>query len=125
MGTPDDNEMCATRRISDNGQRRQCVSGLEKHMIDGNDDLLGLKIELDRNFLERIDGGSIHIGMTRFTKTSIADGYTESFQQRLENGRSTIHSGGLNDLWGEQPPTGARSRCSVTVVHGCVSMAPV
>jgi hypothetical protein len=125
MGTPRHNEMRAARGICDNGQRRQRVSGFEKHMIDGNDDLLGLKIEFGRNFLEGINGRSIHIGMTCFTKTPIADGHTESFQQRLENGRSTIHRGGLDNLWGEQPPTGARSRCSVAADHGCVAMTPV
>ena len=72
-------------------------------MIGGQHDLLRLYACLACYLLKGINGGSINIGLARFAKSSIAYGYAESLQQRLERRGSAIHAGRLNNFGREKP----------------------
>jgi len=60
-------------------------------MIDRDQDLLRIQTQLDGNFLDRVQGRSVYLGLAGFAEPAVADRRSESVQQRFQRCRTAVH----------------------------------
>src|SRR5579884_2429647 len=65
-------------------------------MVCRNDDLFGVETKFLGGFLDRINRGSVHIGLTSFAQASITGVHAKAFEHTLERSGPAIHIRGLN-----------------------------
>src|SRR6266853_4390456 len=84
--TPHHHEMRkAARKPRDDQSWKQCSFGKEE-MVHRRHNLFSVKAELDSEFFNRIDRGSIHVGLAGLTESAITDRDTEAFEEALQRG---------------------------------------
>ena len=73
----------------------------QQHMIHRKHDLFSGNAKLVGDFIERIDGSAVDIGLAGFAEASVMDVDTETFEETLESGGAAIHVGGLDGFGNE------------------------
>ena len=73
----------------------------QQHMIHRKHDLFGGDAKLVGDFIERIDGSAVDIGLASFAEASVMDVDAETFEETLESGGAAIHVGGLDGFGNE------------------------
>ena len=77
--------------------------------------LLGLEAQLLGDFLQRVDGRAVHVGVAGLAQPPVAERPVEGLQEAGERGGAAVHRRALHDLGREK--RGARRR------HGAGSFA--
>ena len=96
--TPHHHKMSkAARMPRDDQSRKQCGFGKEE-MVNRRHDLFSVETKLNGEFFNRIDGGSIHVGLAGLTETTITDGDIEAFEEALQRGWPAVHCRCLYDF---------------------------
>ena len=78
-------------RLPYQDQRRQGPGFIEQKMIWRQHHLLGIKTQVQKQILDRVDRSTVNRGLTGFAKPAIAYGDAKAFKDRLEGGRSAVH----------------------------------
>ncbi len=78
-------------RQAHHDQRRQRVRLAQQEMVGRDHDLLGVEAKLDRDLLDDINRGAVHLGLARLAQAAEARRDAVALQQRLEGRRAAIH----------------------------------
>jgi hypothetical protein len=75
-------------------------------MVHGEHDLLRFDAEFVGDNFQRVDGGTVDIGLAGFTEASVVDVDAETFEEAFEGGGSAVHVGGLDHFGDEEAGAG-------------------
>ncbi len=90
--------MRQTGRETDHGHSGKRAGFVQQHVIDGQDDLLGIEAELNRDLFDRIDGRAVDVGLAGLAQAWVAGTDSEPLDQTLETRRPAIHRRRLHHL---------------------------
>src|SRR5437868_12182414 len=102
-----------TVRLDDDGDGGEGTCLCQQHMIYRKHDLFGGDTELVRDFVERVYGRAVNVGLASFAEASVVDVDAETFEKALERGGAAIHVGGLDGFGNEKPGGHRRVRSTI------------
>ena len=103
MSTPRDDEVRAAVCASDHRDRRERRRFGQEDMVEGYKNLVGIQAELFSDHFERVDRGSVDIGLAGLAQTAVVHVDAMAFEQGLEARRPAIHLRRLHDFRHEEP----------------------